>query len=184
MKKSTIITLISILSITFFGTSYALWGQNAEVSFRLTISEPEHFDFDCPGCTYDTVQEGFDLHRFVQYPAAYNMMASYKDRLQDRVAELNSLPFGGITAQELSQEVNRYRDELGRFGDMINAFGTCIRRLADFYNSLPWEERSQIPDFWEKHDLLWSLSNNLWSKRSELYDAVNAVEAAGQAKID
>ena len=185
MKKLSVVALILIVSGALFSISYALWRHNAEVRFRLTITQPVHNEFECPGCIYNTIQDGIDLHKNVRYPALYDMMDRYKSQLQARVTELNNLPFGGITYQELSAECNRYRDvDITGFGDMITGYGTCIRRLADFFNSSTQEAKNEVPDFWTQHNNLWSLHNQLWSKRQELYDAVNAVWSVGQSKID
>lgn len=184
MKKLSVVVFMLIMSGALCSISYALWRHNTEVRFKLTISQPVH-DTDCFNCTYSTIQEGIDLHKNVQYPKYYNRMDNFKSQLQARITELNNLPFGGITYQELSDECNRYRNvDIAGFGTIIDNFGTCIDKLATFYKNSTKTEKSKVPDFWAQHNNLWDLSDQLWNKRQELYDTVNALWAAGESKID
>jgi hypothetical protein len=135
---------------------------------------------------YDTIQEGIDLLKDIQYPKIYNRMDAFENQLEARIVELNALPFGGITYDELSQECNDYRNvDIARLRDCVSTYGQCcINNLTAIYNSLTWEEKCQIPDFWDQHSNLWGLSDQLWNKYDELYDIGNEVWEAGENKID
>lgn len=184
-KRITVIITILIISCFTINFSYALWNHNAEVKFKLTISKPEYDDNDCICGKYSTIQEGIDLLKYTQFNKFYNRMDRFKSTLQARISQLNGLPFGGITYDELSTECNNYRNvDIAAFGNTINVYGTCINNLATFYRNSPQSEKDKVPDFWTQYNNLWSLSNQLWSKRQELYDMVNQVWSAGEAKID
>lgn len=167
------------------GTGYALWRHNTEVVFNLTISEPEQGDGCCVCGMYDTVQEGIDLLRDVQYPKVYNRLDAFKNQIEARIIELEALPYGGITFDELSQERNQYMADIAEFRECVRTYGQCcINTLTAIYNSLTWQEKSQIPDFWTQHSNLWDLSDQLWYKLDELYDVVDEFWEVGESKID
>lgn len=173
-------------TVLFAGTGYGLWGHNADVRFKLTISKPEGEEDFCICGTYTTIQEGIDLLKDVQYPKIHNRMVAFEDRIRGRIAELNELPFGGITSEELSQEYKQYMNvNIPRFRNHVSTYGShCINELAAFYRRSTKEEQDQVPDFWQQHTHLWSLSDQLWDKLDELYPVVNEFLKAGQKKID
>jgi hypothetical protein len=176
---------ILILTAAVINKSYALWRQNAEVKFTLTISQPPQENGCCICGKYTTIQEGIDLLKHVQFPKIYGNMDLFKGQLNARAKELENLPFGGITYDELKAEVDQYRDvDIQAFVNCINTYADCIRNLNAFYQNSTEEEKQQVPDFWSQHSNLWSLHTQLWSKHNELYTAVNAVWAAGEKKID
>jgi hypothetical protein len=188
MNKPTVnkpaITMVFVLILSFFLTnaSFALWKHDSEVRFTLTISQPQD-EFDCEN--YDTIQEGIDIHRDIRYPYIYDRMDQFEAQLEARVIELNNLPFGGITLPELQAECNNYRTIVNSdFAALINGYGQCINKLANFYNNSSQEEKEQVPDFWSQHTMLWELHTQLWNRRQALYTAIDAVWRAGEAKID
>jgi len=186
IKKIALIIVILIVGMSlFFGTSYALWRCNTEVKFNLTISEPED-EFNCCICgTYNTIQEGIDILKHIQYPRIYNRMDTFENQLWDRISEINDLPYGSITLPELEEERNYYMSIIDEFGNCVRTYGSCcINNLANFYSNAPTEEQNQVPDFWDQHSELWDLSNQLWSRRNELYNALNAFWEAGLSKIN
>lgn len=181
--KVFIITLL--IAALFLGASYAIWRHDAEVGFRLTIKMPAGSGGECPPVEYTTIQEGIRVLKNNVYNCMYNKMESYKNQLNARITELKRLPFGGITYDELSSEVDEYRNvDIAGFGTCINRYGTYINDLAAFYNSSTEDEKNEVPDFWDQHDQLWQLSDQLWHKRQELYDVVDALWSVGESKID
>lgn len=185
IKKIVSIIVLSIMVAAFLaGTGYGLWGHNTDVKFKLTISQPEE-DSCCICGTYTSIQEGIDLLKNVQYTKICNRMDRFKDRLRARIAELNNLPIGGITKDELSQEIDRYRNvDIKQITECISTYGSCcINELANFYNKSSEKEKMQVPDFWDQHDELWDLSDQLWDRCDELYDIVDEVEKVGKKKI-
>lgn len=188
IKKIALIIVILIAGISiFFGTSYALWRHNTEVKFNLTISEPEEEDESdyCVCGTYNTIQEGIDILRDIQYPRIYNRMDTFENQLCDRISEINDLPYGSITLPELKEERDYYMGIIDELGSCVRTYGSCcIKGLEKFYKKATKEEQNQVPDFWTQHSELWDLSNQLWSKRNELYDAINAFWEAGLRKIN
>lgn len=185
IKKLVLIVSILILFVLFLNGSYALWRHNTEVKFTLTISQPEE-DYSCCICgKYSTAQEGMDLLINVQYPKIFGKMEQFKNQLYARANELDNLPFGSITYDELKAETDHYRNvDIKAFGNCINTYGDCIDTLGDFYDNLSEEEKNQIPDFWDELSGIWNLHSQLWTKRGELYTAVDAVWEAGHRKID
>jgi hypothetical protein len=184
-RQIFIVVVIIIGTMLFTGISYGLWGHNADVKFKLTISKPE--DECCCICgTYSTIQEGIDLLRNVQYPKIYNRMDALKEQIEQRITELNALPFGGITLEELQQEYDQYKAKIDvKFYNCIETYGDCIRGLADFYERSSEEEKKQFPNFWkDEHSELWNLHSQLWTKRSSLYTVLSAFWTAGHQKID
>ncbi|HHW31913.1 MAG TPA: hypothetical protein GXX20_09625 [Clostridiaceae bacterium] len=105
--------------------------------------------------------------------------------LYARIDELNNLPFGGITYEELDAEVNKYRNvDIEGFGNCIETYGNCIVTLGEFYENSTPEEKKQVPNFWTESSGLWILHSQLWTKRSELYIVVSELWTAGQSKIN
>ncbi len=184
MKKPAVIILLALaVSVFLVSGSFAFWKQDAEVKFTLNIARPDDGEFSCGD--YATIQEGIDLLAEIKYFHIYDMMLDFENELEARVVELNNLPFGGITLQELQAECTYYRNvDLARFGNIINRYGNCINKLAAFYNNSSPEEKAQVPDFWNQHGELWGLHGDLWVKRQDLYNAVDKVWKAGEKKID
>ncbi|NLZ92890.1 MAG: hypothetical protein GX922_02550 [Firmicutes bacterium] len=177
-----IIILILLMSFLVIGTSYALWTQDSEIKFALTISTPPEEEFTCG--TYDTIQEGIDLLKGSKYNFIASRLDNFANMLAARVTELNNLPVGGITWDELLHECAEYRDVANnKFGGYLNKYGQCINKLANFYNQSTPEEKAAVPDFWDQHTALWALHSQLWNKRSTLYTAINEVQEAGETKI-
>ena len=182
-KPAVIIFLILLMSIFLVSASFAFWKHDAEVKFTLNIAQPDDGEFSCGD--YTTIQEGIDLLADIKYFYIYDLMIEFENELDARVVELNNLPFGGITLNELREECNYYRNvDISRFGDIIDQYGNCIRKLADFYRNSSQEEKDQVPDFWTQHTMLWGLHTQLWNKRQDLYDVVEEVWEAGEEKID
>lgn len=179
-----VITLLIIVT-AIIGTSFALWGHNTEVKFKLSISRPEDDDNSCICGTYSSIQEGIDLLKDIQYPKIYDRMDAFVSQLQERIIELNNLPYGGITFDELSQERDQYVNvDIMGFKKCIETYGQhCIQNLKEFYEQSPQEEKQQVPDFWAQHDMLWRLSDQLWDRYSELYRVVDEFWEAGERKI-
>jgi|GEM_PF-3228418 len=184
MKKPAVIVLLTLaVSVFLVSGSFAFWRHDAEVKFTLNIAKPEDGEFNCGD--YATIQEGIDLLAEIKYFHIYDMMLDFENELEARVVELNNLPFGGITLQELQAECTDYRNvDIAGFGDIINRYGNCINKLADFYRNSSPEEKAQVPDFWNQHSRLWGLHSDLWVKRQDLYNAVDEVWEAGEEKID
>lgn len=185
IKKLRLLIITLLTAILFFGTSYAIWRHNAEVSFRLTIKKPADSECECDPGTYTTIQEGINRLRINVYNCIYNKMERFKNQLKARITELENLPFGSITYEELSAEVQNYRNvDINGFGKCINKYGSYINDLVKFYNNSSDEEKNEVPDFYDQHDGLWRLSDQLWHKRDELYDVLDALWSVGESKID
>ena len=186
VKKFMVLAAVLLAAAVLLQISYGIWRHDAEVGFRLTITRPADGDCECcnPG-TYTTIQEGIDLLKNKVYNCIYNKMESFKSQLNARITELENLPFGGITFEELSAEVKQYREvDIARFGRCITKYGSYINELAQFYRNSPKEEKDKVPNFWDQYDGLWLLSDQLWYKRDELYDVVDDLWAVGESKID
>jgi hypothetical protein len=164
--------------------SYALWNHDAEVTMVLTITppDPDEEDFECGD--YSTIQEGIYLLRDIKYPYLYEKTDDLQNVLEARIQQLNELPFGGITLEELQAEYDGYQSKLDNLGTMINKYGQCINALGEFYNNSSQEEKGQVPDFWSIYSSLWNLHTELWVKRGELYNKLSEFWIVGHSKID
>jgi len=183
-KKLILSAILLVVAVFLIEKSYGLWDSRTDVRFRLTISWPENGD-DCICGKYTTIQEGIILLRDVQYNKLYSRMDAFEAQLRERIQELNNLPFGGITFDELSQERDYYMNVVIKgFRDCVNTFGSCINGLAKFYNNSAKEEKDKVSDFWDQHKHLWDLSDDLWDRIEPLYDVVNEFWEAGNRKID
>ncbi len=189
IKKPVLVLVLSIALIAgislLSGTGYALWRHSTSVRFKLTILKPAEDDIGCVCGTYATIREGIDLLH-IQHAKIRDRMDEFAARLQARIEEIEALPYGGITYEELKEERNRYVNvDIKNFRDYIITFGShCINGLAKFYNQSSKEEKDQVPDFWEQHGILWDLSDELWDRHDGLYDLVNEFWKAGEKKID
>jgi len=164
--------------------AFALWNNNSEVKFTLTISQPEQAG-DCGCGNYSTIQEGINLLKNEKYNYINNMMDQFAVLLENRISQLQNLPFGDITFAELNAEVNAYRQvNIKAFGDCIGMYGDCINILSALYRKASQKEKQEVPDFWDQHTQLWNLHGLLWDKRDELYSLVNEVWRVGETKID
>jgi len=186
IRKLKVFIITLLIAVFLLGTSYAIWKHDAEVSFRLTIKMSAGSGCECCNpVTYTTIQEGINKLKNDVYNCIYNKMENYKSKLYARIAELESLPFGDITYEELSAEVQQYRNtDIAGFGTCITKYGKYINDLAAFYNNSSQEKKDEVPDFWQQHDKLWWLSDQLWHKRDELYDIVDDLWDIGESKID
>jgi len=185
IKKILVSVAALLVAALLLETSYGIWRHNAQVSFRLTIARPSGGDSECSPGTYGTVQEGINLLKNNVYNCMYNKMEKYKKQLNERIKELESLPFGGITQEQLSNEVQEYRNvDIQKFGTCINRYGSYINDLSEFYRNSSEQEKENVPDFWDQYDDLWDLRDQLWHKRDELYDAVDNLWSVGISKID
>lgn len=176
--------MVLILSMICTSVSYGLWRYNSEVRFTLTISQPE-VDYGCCICgKYTTVQEGLDLLSNVQYPKLYSRMDAFEKQLYARAEEINNMPPGSITYDELEAELEQYEEVILGFGNCITIYGDCIENLNKFYSNLPNEEQKEIQNFWVELSKRWTLHSQLWTKRSQLYTAWSAVRTAGLSKVN
>ena len=176
IKKFRIVIPALLLPVLAFNINFALWNHNAEIRFRITITQP------APSY-YDTIAGGIQYNINI-YESIKRDILSFKQQLMERIDEINELPFGCITQAELSQECLYYRNEvIAGFGERINGFGQAINELTDFYRNSSQEEKDEVPDFWEQHQALWDYFEILWSLRDELYSLVDEFEEAGQGKI-
>ena len=178
----TIFFVVLLVSIMFIGTSYALWRHDSEIKFTLTISFPEN-EFNCG--TYDTIQEGLELLKGCKYNFIVRRLDEFAGMLEARIEELNGLPVGGLSWDELREELKQYRKvDMEKYKSYIHKYKGCIDKLADFYRKSTPEEKEKVPDFWDQHKHLYDLHNELWTKWIALYPLINEVERLGQSKID
>jgi hypothetical protein len=189
IKRRAVIAILSIILLSaigasvFLGTGYALWRHNAEVRFSLTISQYEDELLFCVCGTYSTIKEGIEILRDRQYPGIYSSIDKLVNEIYVRTDEINNLPVGGITFQELSAERSVFMEAIQMWRSYITQYGTCINTLTQVYNNSSIEEKSQVPDFWSHHSHLWSLRDDLWDKTEEFYNALDEFWEVGEQKI-
>ncbi|MGI6189630.1 MAG: hypothetical protein ACOYI1_07880 [Caldicoprobacteraceae bacterium] len=184
IKKIVIPAVVLIISAFLINAGYGLWSSRAEVRFRLTIWWPA--DYECVCGTYATIQEGIILLRDHQYNKIRGRTEAFDAYLRDRIQELGDLPYGGITFNELAQELSYYRSVLmANLRGCVDQYAECINGLTGFYNNSSQQEKNEVPDFWDQQRHLWDLQQDLWKNRVDpLYDLINELESVGQSKIN
>jgi hypothetical protein len=186
MKKPAVniflMLAILVASIFLIKTSFALWSHKAAVGFTLNISQPQEEEFCCGH--YTTIQEGINILRDIKYIYIYNKMDQFENALEARVVELNNLPPGGITLEELQEECKNYQNVAKGLKNIIKQYKHCLDGLADFYRNSSQEDKDEVPDFWDQHNSLCDLQEQLKDEKlKDIEDLIKAVREAGKEKI-
>ena len=177
IRKIKWVIPVLLMPVLIFNISFALWKHDAEIRFRVTISQPAHG-------SYDTILEGIQYNIAI-YERIRPDILSFNQQLTERIAEINDLPYGGITFEELSQERNHYRSVvIPEFRERIQGFAQAINELTVFYKNSSQEEKNEVPDFWDYHQILWDYRVMLDNLCLELDDLVTEFWYAGEEKID
>ncbi len=160
----------------------ALWRDESEVRFRLTISAPEPQGGNCGCGEITSVPQGIQMLTDT-YNCIKNMLHGYGLQLEARIEVITAMPSGSMTQSQLLAEYHQYLDEINEFRKDINRFGNCINKLAAFFSKLTWQEKQEYPDFWDRHQELWDMADDLWNIREGLYDLAHDLYEAGKKKI-
>ena len=189
MRKIIALLIIILLSLIFLNVGYGLWSHDTDVAFNLTISPPKDDGkgFNCCICgTYDTIEEGLTILETVQYDRIHNWMDEFEAQLKERTLELENMPIGSVTADEIRGEVARYREDIigKEMGGCITTYGNhCLARIRELYQNPSSENKEEVVDFWKRYDGIWVSSDELWARRDKLYPEVDSLEQMGQSRV-